>query len=96
MWRHLTSIKHLRLAFLALSLCLVFAQAIETQHDHQTFQTDCYLCQHSPALACGEEAPSLDAPATDAWQETTPYFRHHRQLEKRGKRDPPATTPVAA
>lgn len=97
MWSRLfRNIKPLKLAFMALCLCLVFAQTVETQHHHQTFQTDCYLCQHSPALACGDEPTSLEAPAAETWLETTPYFRHHRSLEKRGKRDPPSNTPVAA
>ncbi|UTA48457.1 hypothetical protein L1F30_02665 [Simiduia sp. 21SJ11W-1] len=80
----------------ALALCLVFAQAVEVQHDHQQLQTECFLCQHANALACNEEVPKAQRPEPGMWLEISPYHRLHRNAEKRGKRDPPTTREASA
>lgn len=84
------------LLFAVMALCLVFAQALEVQHDHQQLSADCYLCQQSSALACSDEKPQLQAPEHGTWLETSPYHRLHRNLEKRGKRDPPQSHEISA
>ena len=80
-----------------LSLGLVFAQGIESQHDHDQFAQDCYLCQQSTPLACEDNPqPGYDEPKRGSWHETSPYHRHLRTLDKRGQRDPPVSTAVPA
>lgn len=90
------SYKSRALLFAALALCLVFAQAIEVQHDHQQLQAECYLCQHSTALACNDDKPKLERPQPGTWLEVSPYHRLHRNADKRGKRDPPTTHEASA
>ncbi|MBB3167128.1 hypothetical protein [Simiduia aestuariiviva] len=84
------------LLFAVLALCLVFSQALETQHDHQQLRADCYLCQHAPTLACDDDKTELQRPEPGLWLETSPYHRIHRHTQKRGKRDPPSTREASA
>lgn len=80
-----------------LAVSMAFAQVIESQHDHAQFNADCYLCQQSSSLACeGNPQPQIDIPERGSWLETSPYHRHLRDLEKRGKRDPPLSPAVSA
>lgn len=80
-----------------LAVSMAFAQVIEGQHDHSQFSPECYLCQQSTPLACDDNPqPRLDTPDRGSWLETSPYHRHLRDADKRGKRDPPISPAVSA